>query len=69
MRLGADEASDVVDHERVVAAGQAIAERLGRGHVDAVVLAVGELAPLAGLEVHGLLGDDLRAARARAIVR
>ena len=57
VRLRADEAGDVVDHERVVAPGQAVAERLGRGHVDAVVLAVGELAPLARLEVHELLGD------------
>ena len=56
VRLRADKAGDVVDHERVVAARQAVAEGLGGGHVDAVVLAVGELAALARLEVHELLG-------------
>ena len=56
MRLRTDEAGDVVDHERIVAAREAVAERLGRRHVDAVVLAVGELAALARLEVHELLG-------------
>ena len=65
VRLRADEAGDVVDHERVVAPRQAVAQRFGRGHVDAVVLAVGELAALAGLEVHELLGDVARAGRAR----
>ena len=56
VRFRADEAGDVVDHERIVAPGQAVAQGLGRGHVDAVMLAVGELAPLAGLEVHELPG-------------
>ena len=52
--LRADEAGDVVDHERIVAPRQAVAEGLGRRHVDPLVAAVGELAPLAGLEVHRL---------------
>ena len=59
VRLRADEAGDVVDHEGIVAPGEAVAERLGGGHVDPLVAAVGELAPLAGLEVH-----DLRRRRA-----
>ena len=69
MRLRADEAGDVVDHERVVAPREAVAERLGRRHVDAVVLAVGELAALAGLEVHELLGARRCSGPRSAIVR
>ncbi len=56
MRFGADEAGDVVDHEGVVAPGQPVAEGLGRGHVDALVLAISEFAALAGFEVHELRG-------------
>ncbi len=56
VRLRSDEARDVVDHVRVVAPCQAVAQRLGRRHVDAVVFAIGELATLAGLEIHVLRG-------------
>ena len=69
VRFGTDEAGDVVDHEGIVTPGQAVAEGLGRGHVDAVVLAVGELASLAGLEIHELLGHVLAAGPCAAIVR
>ena len=69
VRLRPDEAGDVVDHERIVAARQAVAQRLGRGHVDAVVLAVGEFAALARLEIHELLGDVLPSGPCSAMVR
>ena len=72
VRFGTDEAGDVIDHERIVAPGEAVTQGLGRGHVDAVVRAVGELAPLAGLEIHELLGDVAKRAlgghRAVAVV-
>ena len=64
-----DEAGDVVDHVRVVAPGQAVAQRLGRRHVDAVMLAIGELASLTGLEVHELPGHVLQSGPLAAIVR
>jgi hypothetical protein len=56
VRLRADEAGDVVDHEGIPAAAEAVTEGFGGGHVDALVRAIGELAPLACLEVHELLG-------------
>ena len=55
VRLRSDEAGHVVDHERVIATRQTVGQRLERGHVDAFVLAVGELAALPGLEIHELL--------------
>ena len=56
MGLGADESGHVIDHERIVAPGEAVTKRLGGRHVDAVMRAVAEFTPLAGLEVHELLG-------------
>ena len=57
VRFGPDEAGDVVHHERIVAPGQSIAERFGRRHIDAVVFAIREFAPLPRLEIHELFGD------------
>ena len=57
VRLRSDETRDVVHHERVIPPGKPVAQRFGRGHVNTVVLAVGDFGPLAGLEVHEVLGD------------
>src|SRR5262245_49626256 len=58
--LRADKSRDVVDHERIVTACEAVAQCLGRGHIAAVVLTVREFASLARLEVHELLSDILK---------
>ena len=57
MRLGADKTGHVIDHERIVSPRQAVAQRLGRRHVDTVVLSVADFTALSGLEVHALLRD------------
>src|SRR5947208_13221576 len=57
-----DEAGDIVDHEWIVAPGEAVTERLGGRHVDAVMFPVSEFTPLAGLEIHELARNVLERA-------
>lgn len=52
MGFWANKTGHVVDHKRLVAPRQSVTESFTGGHIDAFVLAVGQLTALASLEVH-----------------